>query len=351
MTIADKTFTAPWDIYPQAATGQELGHAANLWDLFTREVTFGGGSTANVITVPDNLASGLELVDAGGIEYMRVDTQNAQPQVHWNIAGADIDYRWEAVGLDPALFIQGNTGFVGIGRVPTGHLDIYDATVDTTVNYYGIYNDHTKTVGVTTEADDLYGLFNYITMDHVGSTCGHIRGILAVARLFNGTVGDGEESITGVFGSAQITGGTAGFDMYGAYFIANLDAGTVANDVFGMYTNVDIEAAMTSIGGDVFGHYISVVDGQGAVGTVYMLYLKEVGGVDYGVYQDGSSDNYLGGNVGIGMLPTANGLLCINTPTETLEIIDAGSAGATEQDWIEVECNGVPGFLHVFAAV
>lgn len=56
-------------------------------------------------------------------------------------------------------------------------------------------------------------------------------------------------------------------------------------------------------------------------------------------------------NFGIGMIPTANGVVSIKLSTENLEIIDAGSAGATEQDWIEVEIGGVQGFLHVFAAV
>lgn len=58
-----------------------------------------------------------------------------------------------------------------------------------------------------------------------------------------------------------------------------------------------------------------------------------------------------GGTVGIAMVPTANGVLSIGLPTENLEIIDAGSAGATEQDWIEVEVGGVQGFIRVFAAI
>lgn len=36
--------------------------------------------------------------------------------------------------------------------------------------------------------------------------------------------------------------------------------------------------------------------------------------------------------------------------TESLRITDAGSAGATEQDWIEVEVGGYVGYLRVFAA-
>lgn len=37
--------------------------------------------------------------------------------------------------------------------------------------------------------------------------------------------------------------------------------------------------------------------------------------------------------------------------TESLEVVDAGSAGATEQAWVEVEVDGVTGYLRVYAAV
>lgn len=35
--------------------------------------------------------------------------------------------------------------------------------------------------------------------------------------------------------------------------------------------------------------------------------------------------------------------------TEDLELVDAGSAGATEQDWVEVTVGAVQGYLRVFA--
>lgn len=56
------------------------------------------------------------------------------------------------------------------------------------------------------------------------------------------------------------------------------------------------------------------------------------------------------GNIGIGGTPNANAVLLLTLPTENLEFIDAGSVGATQQDWVEVEANGVQGYLHVFAA-
>jgi len=36
--------------------------------------------------------------------------------------------------------------------------------------------------------------------------------------------------------------------------------------------------------------------------------------------------------------------------TETLDVLDSGSATATQQDWIEVEVGGNTGYIHVFAA-
>jgi hypothetical protein len=36
--------------------------------------------------------------------------------------------------------------------------------------------------------------------------------------------------------------------------------------------------------------------------------------------------------------------------TENLKIVDAGSTGATEQDWIEVEVGGITGYVRVYAS-
>ena len=54
--------------------------------------------------------------------------------------------------------------------------------------------------------------------------------------------------------------------------------------------------------------------------------------------------------LGIGKSPTAGTVLDLNLSTEDLEIIDAGSTDATEQDWIEVEVGGNVGYIRVFAA-
>lgn len=46
----------------------------------------------------------------------------------------------------------------------------------------------------------------------------------------------------------------------------------------------------------------------------------------------------------------ADGSLLFNDfATETFKLVDAGSAGATEQDWLEVTVGGNPGYIRVFA--
>ena len=54
------------------------------------------------------------------------------------------------------------------------------------------------------------------------------------------------------------------------------------------------------------------------------------------------------GKIGIGKMP--NSALDINLTTEDLEFVNAGSAGATELDWIQVEVGGATGYIRVYAA-
>jgi hypothetical protein len=55
------------------------------------------------------------------------------------------------------------------------------------------------------------------------------------------------------------------------------------------------------------------------------------------------------GNVGIGTTTPGN-LVELGFATENLELVDAGSAGATQQDWIEVQVGNNTGYIHVYAA-
>lgn len=195
------------------------------------------------------------------------------------------------------------SGNVGIGATPLAYsgLRINHTGLDITTPYYGILNDNTKTAGATDQNDDLYGTITQITMNHIGSTIGDLYGGKFTAILSNGTVGSGGgESIYGV--SARVTmqgSGVATDDVYGTHTILSLSDTSVTDDVFGQYVDVDISASFNSIGGDVFGSYIQIDADVDPAGLVYGLYLNELTNVDYGIYQNGTAMNYLGGDLTI----------------------------------------------------
>ena len=185
--------------------------------------------------------------------------------------------------------------FVGIGdTTPDGHLTIYDNATNTTATYYGIYNFHQKTAGVTDASDDLYGIYNDMRFNQAGGVLGDVHGIYCNAQLTDGTI----EYLRGVLTFATITGGTINNDLYAIQGFANVDGGTVTGLIAGLYSYVEIEAAATCNGG-IYGVYVWVDDDDNT-STSYMVYLNEQSNIDYGIYQNGTANNYFGGAVGIG---------------------------------------------------
>ncbi len=76
------------------------------------------------------------------------------------------------------------------------------------------------------------------------------------------------------------------------------------------------------------------------------------GGNNVIILESGSVANAIHATAtGVGIGAAAPGsLMEWNFATEDLEFVDAGSAGATEQDWIRVEVGGVTGYIRVYAA-
>lgn len=130
--IADAT--PEWSILTRgAAAGYALVTTATtaVWDQtpawtglhsFAAGVTLNGASGANNVTVPDNVALAVELLDAGGVEYLRIVSTNAQPVINFNSAAADIDFFVEASGVADALQVRGSDGQITLGALGTGYV-------------------------------------------------------------------------------------------------------------------------------------------------------------------------------------------------------------------------------------
>ncbi len=117
--------------------------------------------------------------------------------------------------------------------------------------------------------------------------------------------------------------------------------------------------ADNNYGGSIsFGRINSAQRAFGAIAGVQTGSNANEGGLAFFTHPGVTPDNTVveqmridgNGNLGIGTISPLS-ILHLGTATEELEFVDAGSAGATEQDWIEVEVGGNQGFIRVYAAI
>lgn len=101
---------------------------------------------------------------------------------------------------------------------------------------------------------------------------------------------------------------------------------------------------------------ITLDDSGGAVDEKIFQLVLEGGKARFRGLTDaiGLSFNFLGMDLGTGYVGfgtvTPGSLTEWNFATEDLEFVDAGSAGATAQDWIEVQVGGNTGYIRVYNA-
>jgi len=113
--------------------------------------------------------------------------------------------------------------------------------------------------------------------------------------------------------------------------------GATLNELYGMRFQFGISSGTGTIN-TVFGADFQPFYQSGTIGDIYALRIKTpatggtITGDKYSIYSAWDAPWY-----------KAN-------PTEALQISDAGSTGATEQDWIEVEVGGNTGYIRVYAS-
>ena len=221
----------------------------------------------------------------------------------------------------------------------TAYIDVSETALDTTETQYGLFIDIAKTAGVTAAGDDLFGVYAKVDYNDSGQAYGSVIGGRFYAYQTDGAAA---QDLLGVQAYVQMDAGTTGDDVMGARLTVAHLGGTVGDSLFGAYIEADMTGAGAvvstnfygayifadqnsgTISGDAFGLSI-VADFDGTVtGTSYGLRVNSATGVDKPVYFD--------------------------LPTEDLCFIDAGSVGATQQDWIEVEVGGNQGYIRVYAS-
>jgi len=229
-----------------------------------------------------------------------------------------------------AVTIGDGTGWLGIGDdTPNAMVHAANTAMDRSGSFDGFMGDFTKTAGATTEGSDYKGIDVELELNQAGGTIGHMWAADFGAILTDGTIGDGQEDLRAINLSTDMDGGTAGDDVYTVRAVANLDAGTITNNIYGTYNAIDAEAAMTSVGGDVYGAYHWVDMDVDPVGTATILWLQEGSNIDYALYHDGTANSYLGGRLGIGD-DSPDAQLDVETTLSSIAIF-SGSTGAFHQ--------------------
>jgi hypothetical protein len=146
--------------------------------------------------------------------------------------------------------LVGSTSFGG------ALMEVNDTTLDTAAAFALTKSYAVKTAGATDANDSMWAHTTIMEMDDTDSTIGNLYSFAGTARLTNGTIGTG----------------VANRHMYGLTSSVEANAGTL----------------------------IQSDDDQGIGGTSYMLYLNELTGVDYGIYQNGTATNLLNGSLTVG---------------------------------------------------
>jgi hypothetical protein len=185
------------------------------------------------------------------------------------------------------------------GVTLSSQLVVEDTNVNTNVSYDGITNYHKKKLGNTGDFHNFTGISNDVDFDQTGGECGDVRGIANYTKLGRGTT-DATSDLLGLYQITRMDGGVSsvvGNDVKGISNDIDLLYGTISGDAYGIYNHVDISSNMTVISGNVYGIYSQVDDDEGAVGTVYNLYLDNDSGVDYAIYSDGTAEAYIAGEI------------------------------------------------------
>lgn len=237
-----------------------------------------------------------------------------QAHVNW----ADIDY----LGEEGAITVADTTDttcFVGLwesatgdqqaksdaaitynaatGRLTVGDLYASDATLDTTTDYQAVMASVVKTAGLTDASDNLSGVRAFSTLNQAGGTIGTLYGVQGTATITAGTVGSGTETSAGGMFELQSDGGAINGLAIGVRTDVDLNAGSVTGNVYGTINVVDLESALASIGGSVYGYYLSMDCDEDPAGSAYGIYLSLASNCDWGYYQSGAAPSLFGGAI------------------------------------------------------
>lgn len=243
------------------------GGATANWAIYSAggDSVFGGNLRVGGTTAPTNALS-LDLDD-------KIDFGDNAVSI-WSDDDGYLD-----LTADVGIRLNGNTG-INTTPATSASLNVGPISLTTTGGYDVIAFSTSKEGGITDVGDTMVGLNGGFTMNQTGGVIGNMYGLYFFGWLADGDIGTAVDSrsLWGIISEIELDAGTNVYgSAYGHQSKVNQDGGTIT--------------------GDIYGHHVWV-DSDGTVnGSVYMLYLDEYTGIDYGIYQSGTAENVLGGKL------------------------------------------------------
>lgn len=246
---------------------------------------------------------------AGGIVHAETadyrDVQNMPggtyvATLHSALSGLLNDDHTQYILADGTRAFTGNVG-MGTAAIAGAHLYVYSADIATTTGWSGVASIHSKTTGASDYADSHYIIDNRFTFNQSGGEIGESIGIYNLFRIDAGSIGavGNVKTLWGLHTAVDLNGGTCTNDVYSGFFYIDQEAGnTITGKTYGLYVGADLDGTTTD--------------------TTYLAYFIAYSGLDFGIYQTGTSTygNYFADKIGIGT----------NTPQTVLHLWVAGAA-------------------------
>lgn len=297
-------------------------------------ITTGGlMSIGNIAPLEDlHLSSAtptIRLTDTGG-GYVDFDANGGNLVIEVDEANTEAD-SYLSIELDSTEYARVSTTGFGIATTAPG-ADLHVANTTTNVNLF------LEAAGTSDDSNINFhdgAVAGGITYDHGSNSLSLITA--AAPSEANADV------IIDSSGNMGIGTGTPGYKLE-----INGDLGVLETQGYNQVVGSKIELGAFNVSGVDSGEpYRYRLDFSGTASTGgSQLDITQMlrGGTERDVVSFSSS-----GNVGIATA-VPHSLLHIEGATESIEFVDAGSASATEQDWIEVQIGDVVGYIRVFSA-
>jgi hypothetical protein len=248
-------------------------------------------------------------------------TQETNWDTHLSSNGTDHSY------IDQDVTTTGTPQFasIGVGTPASATSIIYALDTFDATNVLGINGNITNTYKdavplVYTTGLSFSGIYKPALTGNKVLAGGGAYGANVLAHAYNDTTHDlTVVELIGIKSRAQITQSVGG-------------GTTTATNSYAYYALPNARTPTTS---EMTNSYAYYDEGQ------------TVGTNNWGIAIN-TANNYINGSLRIGSAAAPSERLTLDLATEDLDIVDAGSVDATEQDWIEVNVGGNQGYIRVF---